>query len=206
MIKSLMAILLIAVLPAAVPARAADHHEHHEMMMGAALPGTSLYNLSSEWTTQEGQRESLGALRGRPVVAAMVFTSCTDMCPLTIEHIRHIQDEVNRLALGPVRYVLWSFDSQRDTPKRLKDYAQSRGLEPENWTLMQGDPAAVRDLAAVLGISYRRDANGDYDHSFAITLLDRDGNIAFQQTGLQTDTGEFVKRITAMNAAAHHDN
>ena len=205
MIKYLMAGMLLVGLSWAVPVDAAEpheHHEHHEMEAGTALPGASLYNLTSEWTTQEGRRGRLGWLQGRPVVAAMVYTSCKEMCPMTIEQIRQVQDEVTRRSLGPVHYVLWSFDSEKDTPQHLKDFAEARGLDPHDWTLMHGDPAAIRELAAVLGISYRRDAKGDFDHSYAITLLDGQGIVAYQQTGLRSNPDEFISRIAAMTTGA----
>jgi protein SCO1/2 len=42
----------------------------------------------------------------------------------------------------------------------------------------------------VLGIRYKRDARGDFDHSNVISVLDREGVIRHQQLGLGQDPTE----------------
>jgi len=173
-------------------------HEHHMTEQSKPVSGDSLYNLPSAWTTQSGKPVHLEIFRGQPVVMSMIYTHCEQMCPLTVEHMRKIETDVENHNLGPVRYILFSFDSVRDTPNRLRSYAAMRGLDPAHWTLMHGDPDAVRELAATLGISYRQEPNGEFDHSFAVTLLDRNGVIAAQQTDLQEDRKIFTDKLEAM--------
>ena len=206
MIKSPLGPILwvLAFLAAPVYADEHEHHHHHDMEeaapSSALSPSTeSVYNLNADWTAQDGKTVRLGAFAGRPVVLAMMYSRCKEMCPLTIEQIRKIKAEVERQSLGEVQYVLASFDAKRDTPKHLKQFAAERGLEPEHWTLLHGAPAAIRELAAVLGISYRQAAGGEFDHSYAITLLNKEGVVVMQQTGLQPDTKEFVDRIAGLH-------
>jgi protein SCO1/2 len=73
-----------------------------------------------------------------------------------------------------------------------------RKLNPAHWMLFQGSEHSVRDLAAALGIGYRKDENGDFDHAYSITLLDADGVVAYQQTGVQPDTDEFLSKLKAL--------
>ena len=89
-------------------------------------------------------------------------------------------------------------NSAIDTPERLKAYAGDHGLDLAHWTLYQGDDKAVRELAAALGVRYRRDATGGFDHSAIITILDADGKIVAQQPDAQVNTEEMVKKITAL--------
>ena len=60
-----------------------------------------------------------------------------------------------------------------DTPERLKAYAEDHGLDPAHWTLYHGDEKAVRELAAALGVRYRRDASGGFitPQSFHFSML-----------------------------------
>ena len=44
----------------------------------------SVYNLDSKWTTQDGADVALASLGGKPVVAAMGYTTCKDMCPAIV--------------------------------------------------------------------------------------------------------------------------
>ena len=62
----------------------------------------------------------------------------------------------------------------------------------------------MRELAAALGVRYRRDASGGFDHSAIITILDADGRIVTQQPDAQVNAEEMVKKITALFAKVSH--
>jgi protein SCO1/2 len=100
--------------------------------------------------------------------------------------------------LKGIRFAFFSLDSALDTPERLKTYAKDHGLDPAHWTLYQGDDKAVRELAAALGVRYRRDASGGFDHSAIITILNVDGTIVAQQPDAQVNSEEMVKKLTAL--------
>lgn len=192
--------LVAAALFGPLPALAHDHQHHHaDMDMAQPMSGKSVYNLAGAWTDQDGRTVDLSSLRGQPVVVAMAYTSCKEMCPLTVETMRQIGAAWAKHSDRPLKLAFFSFDSARDTPQRLKEYAQTKGLDPAQWSLYHGDPAAVRMLAAVLGLSYRQDDKGDFDHSYAITLLDADGVVAYQRTGLQQDPADWVAQLAKLN-------
>ena len=163
------------------------------------LSGSSIYNLDSIWTSQDGASSPLSALRGKPVVAAMAYTTCKDMCPAIIADMLWIEKHLPPGA--KVRLALFSFDSVLDTPERLKRYADDHGLEPGRWTLFHGDEDAVRELAAALGVRYRPDGKGGFDHATVISLLDADGTIVFQQKGNRGSPQELVTRLKGLLAA-----
>lgn len=53
--------------------------------------------------------------------------------------------------------------------------AGPRPLDPARWTLARTEAHAVRQLAAVLGVRYRALADGGFNHTSELVLLDRDG-------------------------------
>lgn len=174
-------------------------HDHSMMDMPAMtkpLSGESLYNLTGQWTDQDGKIVGLPSLAGQPVILAMAYTSCKEMCPLTVETMRKIALEWAKHSKAPLRLVFFSFDSDRDTPAHLKEYAAAHGLDSSQWTLLHGDPSTVRELAAALGIGFRKLDNGDFNHGYAITLLDPGGLIAYQQTGLTQDMAEWMAHLS----------
>lgn len=181
-----------------VPAYAHDHE--HMMQMEAAQPlsGASLYNLASPWIDQDGKSIELKSLRGKPVVIAMAYTSCKDICPLIVASMVAIENAAKARNLTDIRFAFFSLDSAVDTPARLKAYADEHGLDPAHWSLYHGDDKAVRDLAAALGVRYRRDDKGGFNHSAAITLLDARGEIVFQKPDATLDSEEFVAKIEAL--------
>lgn len=187
--------------PAGVSAH--DHdHSSHAMKAAEPLPGTSIYNLTTAWTNQGGKRVALESLRGEPVVVSMGYTSCKDICPMLVADMVAIEDRAREAGLKEIRFAFFSLDSANDTPERLTAYAKDHGLEPGHWTLFQGDDKAVRELAAALGVRYRRDSSGGFDHSAIITILDADGKIVAQQPDAQANSEEMVNKLSALFAPA----
>ena len=146
-----------------------------------AHDGNSIFNLSSNWTDQNGKEFRLDSLRGRPSVVTMAYTSCQASCPLIVEDMKKIEAHVLKAAKNSPRFVLFSFDSKRDTPVRLKAFAQNHKLDFDHWILLQGNAKVVRELSAVLGIRYKQDAQGEFDHSNVISFVDEFGVVRHQQ-------------------------
>lgn len=155
----------------------------------------SIYQVESVWTTDAGKEIKLEGLSGRPQVLVMFFANCTYACPILVSDLQRIEAALPPEIRTRVGFTLVSFDSRRDTAAALADYRRSRQLTAENWTLLHGQPDDVLELAALLGVRYKEDAYGQFMHSNVITLLDAKGEIVFQQTGLNSDPQEMVRRI-----------
>lgn len=179
--------------PARCPACCADEPTAAEAA-APALPARSLYQLDSTWTNDAGQSVSLASLRGRPVVVAMFFANCEYACPILVSDMQRLRDQLPPNVRARAQFVLVSFDSVRDTPAALKAYRQRDHLDG-SWTLLHGDAAAVQELAMVLGVKYKEDAKGQFSHSNLITVLNDDGEIAFQRAGLAGDVSEAAKAV-----------
>jgi protein SCO1/2 len=54
----------------------------------------------------------------------------------------------------------------------------------------------VQDLAMLLGVKYKQDAGGQFSHSNLITVLNTEGEIKFQRSGLQGDVLEPARAVT----------
>jgi protein SCO1/2 len=128
----------------------------------------------------------------------MVYTSCTTACPLILANLKLVESALSPEARERVWYPIASFDSERDHPETLKKFAAARDLDPSRWRLYHGDRAAVRELAMMLGIRYKRNAHGDFDHSNVITILDGDGVIRHQQVGLAPVSTEVAALLEGL--------
>jgi len=154
----------------------------------------SVYDLDARWRDQHGNARQLSSLRGRPQVVAMIYTHCSTTCPFTVTEMKRIERE----SPHDVGFVLVSLDPARDDPARLAAFASERGLDPARWTLLDGSDDAVRELATVLGVRYRRLSPDELAHSNALTLLDARGAVAYQHAGL--DAADDV--VHALDALA----
>ncbi len=169
-----------------------------ELAPGKPLTDGSLYQLESKWTSDVGREIRLGVLRGKPQVVVMFFATCEFACPILLHDMKRLEAALAEKTRDEVGFVLVTFDSQRDTVAALHAYREKQQLSPKRWTLLRGEPDDVRELAALLGINYQRDARGQFAHSNIITLLNREGEIVHQVNGLNTSVEEPAKILTRL--------
>ncbi len=155
------------------------------------LTDASIFQLNSTWKNQKGESIKLPDLRGKPRLLIMLYTKCETSCPLIVEDLKQISRELNS---KEIEVSLFSFDSARETPKSLLDFADKRKL-PSDWTLFTSDANAVAELAAALGVRYKHLQNGDYIHSNVIFFINDQGEIVTQKEGLKTSSADFIKKI-----------
>ena len=93
------------------------------------------------------------------------------------------------------KYILVSIDPVRDTPNNLKKYAEKQGLKSPTWTLLTGNSDSVLELAAVLGVKFKKLKAGGYNHSNIIHFLNKDGVVFYQQVGLNQDPALAIEKI-----------
>lgn len=147
------------------------------------LPGTSLYHLTDVWKDQHNKPVQLQDYTGKNVIMTMFFTHCAYACPMLVSEIKAIESNLTESQKSEVIILLISFDDERDTPDRLKEYATTQGLST-NWKLLHGNKNAIQTLSVALGISYDLLENGQYAHSNRKVFLDKSGSITFTQDGL----------------------
>jgi protein SCO1/2 len=184
-LAALAAIPVVRAADAAVPPCCANCAAGEE----AATPLTarSIYQAEGKWTDDRGEAFSLATLRGRPVVLAMFFANCSYACPMLVSDMQRLRAALPADVRAKARFVLVSFDVARDTPAALAAYRARMGLEADTWTLLHGDAGTVQELAMLLGVKYKQDAQGQFSHSNLITVLNREGEIAHQRAGLAGD-------------------
>lgn len=155
----------------------------------------SVYDLDAEWRDQQGRARTLASLRGRPQLVAMIYTHCATTCPLTVADMKRIERAAGAADVG---FLLVSLDPDRDSSARLAAFAREHDLAPARWTLLSGrDDADVRELAAALGVRYRRLSPDELAHSNTLTLLDASGEVAWQRAG-PGDDADVVAAVRAL--------
>ena len=177
-------------------ARAQQHL--HEPPPAAAPPRSqSVYEVSAALVDQQGRSVGLDLFRGHPVLISMFYASCRDTCPLLIADIQRIEMELSPKARADLRVVLVSLDPERDTPEALQALARARGVDQSRWRLLRAPDETVREIAAVLGIKYRRLPDGNFNHSSVITLLDPSGVVQSRVEGIGQPHADLLRRLRA---------
>ena len=168
-----------------------------EIKPAAPLTARSLYQLDAKFTDDAGRPATLASWRGRPVVLAMFFASCEYACPVLVEDLKRMRAALPEAARAQTQIGLVSFDVARDTPAALNAFRVRMNLDA-NWTLLRGETVGVQDLAMLLGVKFKQDARGQFAHSNLFTVLNAEGEIAYQHAGLMGDISEAAKAVVAV--------
>ena len=159
----------------------------------------SIYQIPGEWTDQHGKPVMLEALKGKVQVVAMIFTQCGYACPRLVEDMKNIQDSLTVAGKKQVGFVLVSFDSERDDPAQLSRYAALRGLD-SHWVLLHGSARQVRALSMLLNVKYQALPDGNFSHSNAVFILDREGAVRQTMEGLASNAVAAVGTIDRLES------
>ncbi len=193
------AALLLACGPVSGDDPHAGHGKHETMSAAPVDHAESIYHLDGVWTDHQGDEFTLASLRGGPVVMVMFYGSCKTACPILVHDARRLESLLGDDVRAKTRFVLVSFDPVNDTPETLADYAASHDLDDPRWRFVRGDRAQIRALAMLLGVRYRDNGDGSFDHSNLVTVLDADGRAVNRVEGLMQPMDAAA---AAVNAAA----
>lgn len=121
---------------------------------------------------QDGDRVSMRALRGQPVVVTFLYTSCEDTCPLQAQTVRGALDQLGH----DVPALAVAVDPPRDTPERaLAFLSEQRALGRIDFVL-----GSRRELRPLWKGFYVRPQSVTEEHQARFTLVDAEG---FQRVG-----------------------
>lgn len=123
---------------------------------------------------------ALSALRGKTVLLYFGYTYCPDICPTTLTSHAAALALLKPEERARVVPLFVSVDPERDTPARLKEYAQF--FHPQMIGLT-APPARLQAVARQYGVFYARQAaneSGQYavDHTSESYLIAPDGHLA----------------------------
>ncbi len=149
-------------------------------------------------TSQDGAPITLADFRGRVVAVTFIFTMCTATCPVLTPMMSFVQDQLGANFGAKIAFVSITVDPERDTPDVLKEYAQAFGANFAGWSFLTGTPAAIRDVTRRYGVYASKSGNGDVDHTFLTSVVDRRGILRVQYLGVRFDPEEFLHDLLSL--------
>ncbi len=130
-------------------------------------------------TTQHNEPFSLADQTGNVTVVYFGYTTCPDYCPTTMAEFSVVKELLGDDA-DRVRFVLVTFDPERDTPDRLRQYLSNFD---EGFIGLWGDQrqtdAVLQDygVIALIGDHVGHAADELIDHSTRSYVIDPDGQL-----------------------------
>ena len=181
--------LAFAALPAVIPMGAMAAPP-------ANLPSESIYHLDARLHAQDGRATTLASRRGQVQLASMFYTSCQYICPLIIDSALAVERQLTPAEKARLGVFLVSLDPKRDTPATMQRVFQRRKLDPARWAMLQPREADVRAIAGLLGIRYRALADGEFNHTSELVLLDAQGRVLARTAKIgSVPDPEFVQAV-----------
>lgn len=169
--------------------------EVNEKIASNEISDLSIFNLTSEWTDQNGERLQFEDLKGDVLVMVMIYTSCKAACPRLVADMRNIEEQLSDDAKGKTKMVLVSIDPVIDTTERLKDFAIENVMDREPWLFLRSTEDNTREFAAVVAVNYKRISPIDFSHSNIISVFNDKGEMVFQQEGLGVNSDATIQNI-----------
>jgi protein SCO1/2 len=123
-------------------------------------------------------------IKSKIVIISFIYTSCTDICPLTTARVAQLEEKLGDMVGRNVFFLSMTVDPKTDTPERLKEYAERFGAGP-GWSFVTGKPEDIRAINYKFGdrsgvISEHRneivignDATGEWQKDSVFGDLDR---------------------------------
>jgi protein SCO1 len=131
-------------------------------------------------------------IKDKITILAMVYTHCPDICPMTTHNMHLVEQKLPDHLKDKIKFIVISFDPNRDTPAVLKKFAEIRDYSFDKWTLLSSDEQNTKEVMLKFGIkaipadsSY--DANGELSynviHTDRISLIDQEGRLRSNYKG-----------------------
>jgi protein SCO1 len=149
-------------------------------------------------TSQDRTQVALADLHGKVAVVTFIYTFCADTCPVLTPMMSFIQDQLGTDFGAKVAFVSITVDPERDTPEVLKEYAQAFGANLAGWSFLTGPPEVIREVARRYGVFASKSTDGNVDHTFLTSIIDRRGFLRVQYLGARFDPDEFRRDLLSL--------
>lgn len=148
---------------------------------------------------QNGRPFDFEELRGKVVMVMFGFTNCVDVCPMTLQRLKNLENFA-ATHFDNIAYVMVSVDGQRDTSEAMRRY-----LAPfsSRFIGLSGDSGAIRKAAFQFSASYFKgvsstgDNNYEVSHSPQVFVVDPAGQVRAELFNASVETMYSVSHALA---------
>lgn len=148
---------------------------------------------------------SLSDLRGKVVLIFFGYTSCPDVCPISLAKINASFSAMDEMELERVRALFITLDPERDTAERLAQYTS---YFHDNIIGLRDDVETINAVTDRYGVEYAKQEMPDsglgysISHPTVIFLLDTAGRIV-ELVPHDTEPRYLLARIRELLDASH---
>ena len=140
----------------------------------------------------------LSEQKGQLILLFFGYTSCPDVCPVTLATFKQVYDDLGADA-QLVRFVMITADPDRDTPERVAEYAAQ--FNPE-FIGLSGDLVVLEQIWKELGVFVEKQESNSaagylVSHTASVYVLDQQGGLfmTFPYGTNATEIADDIRQI-----------
>ncbi|CAN5814836.1 SCO family protein [soil metagenome] len=160
-------------------------------------------------TNQAGKKISLADFKGKPLAITFIYAQCPlpEYCIKMSKNFSDLANQINanENLKDKIRLLSISFDPERDTPAKLKQYGigylgkDSTATDFKVWQIAVGADAEVKKIADAFGLRYEQDANDktQFNHSLRTIVISPEGKVTKIFPGNEWSNAELLNELQA---------
>lgn len=132
-----------------------------------------------ELTNLNGDTMTLADTEGKVRLVYFYFSHCTTGCVPATYFLSKVQDELKEKGVfgKDVEFLQITFDPERDTTERLKEFAALNKADTTAWHFLRGEEQYSRDLALKYKIAVADIGDGQFAHTNAVLVINQLGYV-----------------------------
>ena len=150
---------------------------------------------------QSGKSFKFTPAGGKLVLVTFVYTTCPDVCPLFTAKLASIQRILEQEKRDDYLLLTITTDPARDTPAKMKAYAQAFHADFQRWHFLSGTREALAPVWKGFGVTVKDLGNGQIQHTNLTTLIDPKGIRRVDYYGDKWQEKEILKDIKRLRQA-----
>lgn len=169
-----------------------QERENYSQFVDRPAPGFTLADAS-------GKSVSLTDFKDKVVVLNFIYTRCADACPLHMDLIARVQEQIHEAGLhDDVEFITIATDDEdiAGTRTNMQAYENNFGLEASNWRFLyrqENEPAGTtRQLAEAYGLKFDPVAKGVQAHGVVTHVIDQTGQMRARFHGLKFEPEHLI--------------
>ncbi len=177
------AISLLFIIPIIFPLAPHAHQEIHKEPGGIGIEERLAQTVPLDliFRDEEGRLVSIGQLINTPIILALVYYSCPDVCSFLLSNLAGVINKVSAEPGKEYRIIAISFD-ETETPelafekKGLYLKMIERPFPEDAWRFLTGDYENIHRLTESVGFRFRREGKV-FQHPVSLVILSSEGKI-----------------------------
>jgi protein SCO1 len=150
---------------------------------------------------QSGKPFHFNPVAGKIVLVTFVYTTCPDVCPLFTAKLASMQRLLEQETRGDYLFLTITTDPARDTPAKMKAYAEVFHADFQRWHFLSGTREALAQVWKAFDVTVKDLGNGQIQHTNLTTLIDPKGIRRVDYYGDKWQEKEILKDIERLRGS-----